>query len=91
MAKEVFCIKFNAKLPALESPPLPGEKGEFLLQNVSKKAWQEWLNHQTMLINEKRLILANAKDREYLQEQMDKFLKNEDFDVPAGYVAPTDD
>ena len=77
-------------MPALPNPPLPGDKGNYIYNNVSQRAWRDWLNHQTMLINEKRLILANAKDRSYLMEQMDKFLHNEDFDIPAGYVEPND-
>ncbi len=84
--KEVNCVKYKTQLPGLASPPLPGEKGEYILNNVSQKAWMDWLNHQTMLINEKRLVLSNIEDRKYLKEQMDKFLHNKDFDIPAGYV-----
>ncbi|MCH9664447.1 MAG: oxidative damage protection protein [Gammaproteobacteria bacterium] len=86
MVREVKCIKYKIKLPGLETPPMPGEKGDFIFNNVSQKAWQAWLNHQTMLINEKRLVLSNMDDRQYLREQMDKYMKNKDFDIPAGYV-----
>lgn len=86
MSRVITCVKYKAELPALERPPMPGEKGEYIFNNVSQKAWANWLNHQTMLINEKRLVLANLEDRKYLQEQMDKFLHNKDFDIPAGYV-----
>ena len=54
--------------------------------NVSQKAWSEWQSHQTMLINEKQLSMANAEHRKYLQDQMDKFLSGADFDRAEGYV-----
>ena len=60
-------------------------KGE-LFMNVSQKAWSEWQSHQTMLINEKQLSMANAEHRKYLQDQMDKFLSGADFDRAEGYV-----
>lgn len=86
MSKEVTCVKYKTQLPGLANAPMPGDKGEYILNNVSQKAWMAWLNHQTMLINEKRLVLSSLDDRKYLQEQMDKFLHNKDFDIPAGYV-----
>lgn len=86
MTKEVFCAKYHLNLPALERPPFSGEQGEYIYKNVSHQAWQEWLKHQTMLINEKHLNLADKNDRQYLNEQRDKFLHNKDFDKPAGYV-----
>ncbi len=91
MTKEVFCIKYHLNLPAMESAPFPNEKGEYILENVSHQAWAEWLKHQTMLINEKHLSMVNKEDRDYLTEQMDKFLNNKDFDKPAGYVPPAED
>lgn len=91
MVREVNCIKYKRSMPALASPPLPGDTGDYIYNNVSQQAWTDWLNHQTMLINERRLVLANVKDRQYLQEQMDKFLHDKDFDIPAGYVPPETD
>lgn len=88
MSRSVFCRKYKEELPGLETPPYPGPKGQDLFENVSKKAWQEWQQHQTMLINEKHLSLADAKARKYLQEEMDKFLSGEDFDRAEGYVPP---
>jgi len=68
------------------APPYPGEKGQELFMTVSQKAWGEWQNHQTMLINEKQLSMVNAEHRKYLQDQMEKFLSNADFDRAEGYV-----
>ena len=86
MSRIVFCRKFQQDLPGLMAAPYPGDKGQELFMNVSQKAWSEWQSHQTMLINEKQLSMANAEHRKYLQDQMDKFLSGADFDRAEGYV-----
>ncbi len=90
MSRTVFCRKYRKELPGLPMPPLPGPKGQEIHENVSQQAWQEWQQQQTMLINEKHLSLASPDDRRYLQEQMDRFLDNEDHDQAEGYVPPAD-
>ena len=69
-------------------PPMPGERGQVIFDTVSKQAWQEWMQHQTMLINEKRLNMMDANDRTYLDEQREKFLSGEEVDQAEGYVPP---
>ncbi|MGB7391249.1 oxidative damage protection protein, partial [Marinomonas sp.] len=70
--------------------PLPGAKGQEILQTVSKQAWQEWQLLQTMMINEKQLNLMLPESRKYVMEQMEKFLNNEPTDKVTGYVSPDD-
>ncbi len=71
----------------LERAPYPGELGERILNEITKTRWQEWVNLQTMLINEKGLSAIRPQDRQYLKEQMEKFLFGDgDVDQPAGYV-----
>ena len=89
MGKTIFCKKYQQDLEAMELPPMPGAKGKELMETVSKKAWREWLQHQTMLINEKHLNLMDPDARQYLSEQLDKFLNNEEFDRAEGYVPPS--
>ncbi|MDG1027239.1 MAG: oxidative damage protection protein [Gammaproteobacteria bacterium] len=86
MSRTVHCKKYDTELPALAAPPYPGPKGQEIFETVSKQAWGEWQAHQTMLINEKQLNMMNADDRKYLQNQMDRFLNNEDFDRAEGFV-----
>lgn len=88
MSRTVKCRKFNKELEAMDAPPYPGEKGKALFDTVSKVAWQSWLKHQTMLINEKHLALFEPETQQYLSEQLEKFLDNEDFDRAEGYVVP---
>ena len=82
---KVYCKKYREELPALDRPPYPGPRGEEIFNSVSKKAWMEWLQLQTMLINEKQLNLAEKETRDYLNDQLDKFLNNDDVDKPVGF------
>ena len=88
MVRTVFCKKYQQELEGLDAPPYPGPKGQDIFDKVSKKAWQEWMSHQTMLINEKRLNMMDLTARTYLSEQMKKFLSGDEYDQADGYVAP---
>jgi Fe-S cluster biosynthesis and repair protein YggX len=89
MSRTVHCRKFKEELPGLDRPPYPGAKGQDIYEHVSKKAWDEWQAHQTMLINERRLNMMDAGDRKFLQAEMDKFLSGEDYAQAEGYVPPS--
>lgn len=82
---KIFCQKLQKEADAMTFAPLPGTLGEKLLAQISQEAWQQWLNHQTMLINEYRLNMLDAKAREFLQTEMDKFLFGEGSEKPEGY------
>ena len=88
MSRTVNCIKLGKSAEGLDFPPYPGELGKRIFEHVSKEAWGQWLKHQTMLINENRLNLADPKARKYLAEQMEKHFFGEGADVASGYVAP---
>ena len=90
MSRTVFCKKYQAEMDGLDAPPFPGPKGEAIFESVSKQAWQEWQQHQTMLINEKQLNMMDADSRKYLQGEMDKYFAGEDYDQAEGYVPPTE-
>ena len=72
----------------LERAPYPGELGQRIYDNVSKEAWQKWLGHQTMLINEYRLVPFEPKARQFLVGEMEKFLFGSGAARPEGYVDP---
>ena len=88
MSRTVFCTKYQQELPGLEQPPFPGPKGEVVFTTVSAKAWQEWLEHQTTLINEKHLNMMDKEARKFLNEQRDKFFSGDEVEQAEGYVAP---
>jgi len=91
MSRTVLCSRYGEELEGLEKPPIPGAAGERIFNEVSKKAWLEWQNLQTMLINEKHLKLLDPDARKYLSEQMWLFFANKEVDRAEGYVAPSED
>ena len=86
MTRTVTCIKLNREAEGLVAPPYPGELGVRIYENVSKEAWQMWLTHQTMLINEYRLTPFEAKARAFLEEEMEKFFFGEGSEKPKEFV-----
>ena len=89
MARTVQCVYLKAEAEGLDFQPYPGELGKRIFDNVSKGAWQAWLKHQTMLVNENRLNLADQRARQYLARQMERFFFGEGADQPTGYVPPS--
>jgi len=88
MARMVNCIKLGRESEGLDFPPMPGELGKKLYESVSKEAWQQWQRHQTMLVNENRLNLSDARARQYLLGQLHAYFFGDGGDKPAGYVPP---
>ncbi len=90
MTRMIHCVKLGKSAPGLERPPYPGEVGQTIFDQVSAEAWQLWLGHQTMLINEYRLSLIDPKARSFLREEMEKFLFGTGSEKPAGFVPPAE-
>jgi Fe-S cluster biosynthesis and repair protein YggX len=88
MTHTVFCMKLLKELPGLDSAPYPGTLGDKIYNHISEEGWQMWLNHQTMLINEYRLSLVDPKAREFLLQEIQKFLFDGGGEKPAGFVEP---
>lgn len=89
MTRTVHCIKLDTEAEGLEHPPYPGKLGQRIFEQVSKQAWQQWLSHQTMLINEHRLSPVDPESRKFLEAEMEKFFFGEGSEKPAGYT-PTE-
>jgi len=88
MPRTVNCSHLKKEAEGLDFAPYPGELGKRIYASISKEAWQLWLKHQTMLVNENRLNLADQRARQYLAKQMELFLFGEGVEKPAGYVPP---
>jgi Fe-S cluster biosynthesis and repair protein YggX len=89
MTRMVQCVYLKKEAPGLDYAPYPGELGKRLYDNVSKEAFEVWKKRQTMLVNENRLNLADARARQYLARQMELFFFGGGADMPAGYVPPS--
>jgi Fe-S cluster biosynthesis and repair protein YggX len=88
MTHAVFCHKLQKEAPGLTYVPYPGELGQRIYNEISLEAWQAWIQHQTMLINENRLNLTDPEARAFLAKEMENFLFGEGSEKPAGYQAP---
>lgn len=87
MVKQVDCIKLGIKAEGLAFPPVPGELGQKIMQNVSAQAWQGWLQHQTVLINEYRLSLNTPEAREYLMNELEHYFFGDGSEKPPDFKA----
>jgi len=85
MTRTINCAKLGHEAEGLDFQPYPGELGQKIFETISKAAWQQWTNHQTMLINEYRLNMLEPKAREFLEEEMQKFLFGEGSEAPPDF------
>lgn len=88
MTRTVQCVLLKREAPGLERVPYPGPLGQRIYEQVSAEAWAGWIRHQTMLINEYRLMLVEPKARKFLEAEMEKFFFGPGSEKPAEYQAP---
>ncbi|MCH7881836.1 MAG: oxidative damage protection protein [Proteobacteria bacterium] len=55
MTRMVNCVVLGEEAPGLKSVPYPGELGQRIYEKVSEQGWQQWIERQTMIINENGL------------------------------------
>ncbi len=84
--RTVQCVKLGKEAPGLEKPPLPGELGKRIFENVSEEAWGQWLEHQKMLMNEYRIDLSDKSSRQILKTQMEQFFWGGGSNLPPDFV-----
>ena len=89
MARTVNCTYLKKAGEGLDYAPYPGELGKRIYNEISKEAWALWMKHQTMLVNENRLNLADLRSSQYLARQMENFFFGDGAEQVAGYVPPT--
>ncbi len=86
MSRQVLCKKTNQMAAGLDHIPYPGELGQLIFDSISKPVWQEWLDHQTMLINEHRLNPLAESARDFIEIEMKKFFFGKGSSKPSGYT-----
>jgi Fe-S cluster biosynthesis and repair protein YggX len=87
----VNCVKLGKEAEGLDRPVYPGDLGQRIYDHVSKEAWQLWMKHQTILINEHRLSVIDPKAREFLEEEMEKFFFGEGSETPEEFTPPNEE
>lgn len=88
MTRTVQCIKLGKSAEGLDAPPFPGEKGRKIYDNVSKQAWKQWVNLQTMLINEHHLTPFEPDAKKFLETEREKFFFGKGEATPEGFNPP---
>lgn len=86
MSRTVNCMKLGKEAEGLSFQTWPGELGKKVFDNISQEAWNMWVNHQTMLINEYRLNPMDPEAKKMIVKEMEKFLFGEGAEKPEGYV-----
>ncbi len=82
----VYCAKLGRELPGLDRPPMPGELGQRIYEQISKQAYDMWEAQRTLIINHYGLNLADPESRKILREQMEEFFFGADAQMPEGWV-----
>jgi len=86
MSRTVNCVYLKKEAEGLDYAPYPGDLGQKIYDSVCKEAWQQWLAHQTILINEYRLSPIEPEARKLLETEMEKFFFTGGAEVPKEYV-----
>jgi Fe-S cluster biosynthesis and repair protein YggX len=90
MTRMVKCVLLGVEAEGLDYAPYPGELGQRVFAQVSKQAWQQWVTHQTMLINENRLTPIEPAARKFIEEEMEKFFFSGGSSRPEQFVPKGD-
>ena len=84
----IKCVKLGEELPGLSSPPMPGDLGKRIFENVSQKAWDEFVEYFKMVINEYRLDLTNPIADQIFAQKAEEYFFGDNAIMPEGYVPP---
>ncbi len=88
MPRMVQCTKLGMELEGLDKPPIPGELGKKVFENISKQAWKMFEEHFKMVMNEYRLNLMDPRTDEIFKQQLEQFLFTGHSIKPQGFVEP---
>ncbi|WWO99584.1 MAG: oxidative damage protection protein [Candidatus Dasytiphilus stammeri] len=74
MSRIIFCKYLQRKSEGQSEQCYPGDLGKIIYNYISKEAWSQWLEKQTIIINEMKLNLLKAEDLKFIEEKMINFL-----------------
>jgi Fe-S cluster biosynthesis and repair protein YggX len=70
----IQCHRCGKESAPLAKAPFRTELGERILAQICASCWQDWLQHQTQLINHYGLDPRDKRAREFLYEQTEQVL-----------------
>ena len=74
----ITCAKCGQQKAQMDIPPLAGERGLKVQQQVCADCWQAWLEQSTLLINHYNIQVADPNQRRQLYPLMAEFLNVKD-------------
>lgn len=87
----VQCSKLGQLLPAMVYQPFEDALGARIVAEISQDAWNQWIEHSKMIVNEYRLDLTSEKSHATLKEQCEAFLFGDaDHAPPPEFVPETE-
>jgi Fe-S cluster biosynthesis and repair protein YggX len=89
MQRLVTCAKLKRRLPGLARPPFPGPEGQRIFDNISAMAWEMWGGQSVLLINHYGLVMADPNAQQFLREQREAFLFQDEEQPPEGWSPET--
>jgi Fe-S cluster biosynthesis and repair protein YggX len=84
--RTVECVKFGKPMEGLAKPPLKGEIGQKVFDQISKEAWQMWIEHSKMVINEYRLDPMTEQGQKVWMAELDRYFWGEGAKLPPDFV-----
>ncbi|HEV2124078.1 MAG TPA: Fe(2+)-trafficking protein [Chloroflexota bacterium] len=75
---QITCVRCGKQAEPLSTPPLAGERGTKVQQNVCPECWQAWMDQSTLLINHYGIQVADPAQRRQLYPIMAEFLNLKD-------------
>lgn len=70
----IHCRRCDKDAAPLPKPPFRNELGQRIHEQICGQCWQEWLQHQTLLINHYGLDPRDKKARDFLYLQIEEVL-----------------
>ncbi len=84
----VKCVKLGREAEGLDEPPFDSPLGQRVYENVSKEAWQGWMSHMRMLLNEYRLQPWRPEHQAFIAQQMEDYFFGSGGQLPEEYTPP---
>lgn len=84
----VMCRKLGKLLPGLKRPPYKNELGKKLYEEVSREAWDQWLQFSVRLINTRGVDLASEAGQKFMMEQTSIYFGYSDGEIATTAWTP---
>jgi Fe-S cluster biosynthesis and repair protein YggX len=84
----VMCRKLGKELPGLVKPPYRNALGQKIYEEISKQAWDAWLQESVRLINTYRVDLASPQGQKFMMDQTAVYFGFEEGELAATAWVP---